>query len=670
MLEKISHQHELRTWAGLKAAKALTLVLLPAYVLSMYRNLIVELNLVTAAYYTALMLFLAAMGWFQKVRPNLRLAAVSMVILLIALGVLFRNQDLGFAQTFGVLGAAVLPLYFNRRIAPYLSMLPILGLGGLAFLVTDAPTLIIIIITSGSLAVVYVVTSTFCYVIEHTEKQRDIAEHALNTSLEKERLLDLSYTVMDLAVAELDVQSDRVRLIAGHSPNKALIEQGVSFWDFYNSVYGEGAAQKIRDLFNTPGKSLVLHANVNGEPDHWAKVGCSAEYMRDGRRYRSIYRLIVDELVGARNEAELKARELVKQQDRQAQMYAVIGHELRTPAASMQMMLEGLEEGQGLDNKLLGANIEQLLSVIDTLRAVAQPERMAKAAFVDVQLDEMLQLQVQNFQPMAQRQGVKLRTNLAELTVHPVHIQKTLLRQVVSNLIKNAMIHSEGSEILVGAKGQVIDSDHKRVKIWIEDNGKGVPADKVDALFEAFVRGSTEAEGTGLGLYVCREIIQNMGGELRYEPNPVGGSRFVVELDARLADSAAPADKEQPHATALEGMRILLAEDNKTIQMLTQKMLTKQGAQVEVCNNGAEALAAYESGSVDLVLSDIFMPVMNGYQFVAALREQGYEGQVIGLTAATIGEETDKMLAAGANAVLSKPVNIKELTKLVASFKS
>ena len=131
-----------------------------------------------------------------------------------------------------------------------------------------------------------------------------------------------------------------------------------------------------------------------------------------------------------------------------------------------------------------------------------------------------------------------------------------------------------------------------------------------------------------------------------------------------------PADKEQPHATALEGMRILLAEDNKTIQMLTQKMLTKQGAQVEVCNNGAEALAAYESGSVDLVLSDIFMPVMNGYQFVAALREQGYEGQVIGLTAATIGEETDKMLAAGANAVLSKPVNIKELTKLVASFKS
>ncbi len=667
MLEKISHQHELRTWAGLKAAKALTLVLLPAYVLSMYRNLIVELNLVTAAYYTALVLFLAAMGWFQKVRPNLRLAAVSMVILLIALGVLFRNQDLGFAQTFGVLGASVLPLYFNRRIAPYLSMLPILGLGGLAFLATDAPTLIIIIITSGSLAVVYVVTSTFCYVIGHTEEQRDVAENALNLSLEKERLLDLSYSVMDLAVAELDLETDRIKLIAGESPNKALFAEGADYWDFYTGVYGDDAAHKIRDLFNTPGQSLVLRANVNGEPDHWAKVGCTEEYQRDGKSYRSIYRIIVDELVAAKEQSEQRGAELQSLLDRQKQMYAVIGHELRTPAASLQMILDTQDEQEELNKALIQANLQQLISVIDTLRAVAQPEKSVKGIYYDVLMDELLAQQLENFEPMAQQTKVRLHEDFEGLTVHPVRIQSTLVRQVVSNLIKNALIHSGASDITLQARAELLPERKKHLLIRVLDNGSGIPQETLKTLFKPFARGATHADGTGLGLYICKDLIENMGGTLRYLDNPGGGSCFEIDLTVDLADESAN-DVADESASLLAGKSILLVEDNKTLQLLSEKLLTKQGARVVLANQGLEGLSHYQAGQFDLILSDIFMPEMNGYEFVSELRKRDCRLPIIGLTAATIGEETEQMLAAGADVVMSKPMNITEVSKWLANF--
>lgn len=381
--------------------------------------------------------------------------------------------------------------------------------------------------------------------------------------------------------------------------------------------------------------------------------------------YLSLSIDVTDE-VQAREQAETAMSKLAQQQDRQAQMYAVIGHELRTPAASLQMMLDDLGDGESLDSALARANIEQLLSVIDTLRAVAQPERMAQATYDDVQLDEMLQQQAQSFQALASRYSIKLKTDFTGLTGHPVYIQKTLLRQVLSNLIKNALIHSGGTELEVGASGRMPDRGRTALRLWIADNGKGVSADKVEKLFEAFVRGSTDAEGTGLGLHICREIIQNMGGDLRYEPRPEGGACFVIELEVDLA-KAEPSEQLKPQAneSPLKGMRVLLAEDNKTIQMLTQKMLEKQGAQVTVGNNGKEALEAFEPGKFDLVLSDIFMPEMNGYEFAREVRRVNTKVPLIGLTAATIGKETDEMLSAGASTVLSKPISLsKLLTKL------
>ena len=114
-------------------------------------------------------------------------------------------------------------------------------------------------------------------------------------------------------------------------------------------------------------------------------------------------------------------------------------------------------------------------------------------------------------------------------------------------------------------------------------------------------------------------------------------------------------------------MRVLYAEDQKTLQMLTTALLKKQGAQVVLANDGAEALELFETQDFDFVLTDIMMPNLDGYGLTQALRKNGYRNKIIGLTAATIGLETDQLLAAGADATLSKPVDINTLVGLVTA---
>jgi CheY-like chemotaxis protein len=157
-----------------------------------------------------------------------------------------------------------------------------------------------------------------------------------------------------------------------------------------------------------------------------------------------------------------------------------------------------------------------------------------------------------------------------------------------------------------------------------------------------------------------------MGGDLRYETSEQGGAEFVIELLVNLSsqNNETPVLIENP----LEGMRVLMAEDNNVIQMLTAKILKKQGATVVVNSDGQQALDAYAEGAFDLVMSDIFMPELDGYGLVKGLRERGYTGPIVGLTAATIGTETDLMLEAGADIVISKPIELPKLQTFLLEY--
>lgn len=353
--------------------------------------------------------------------------------------------------------------------------------------------------------------------------------------------------------------------------------------------------------------------------------------------------------------------------DKQTHMYAVIAHELRTPAAIIKMLLESHEQGDELEFEVFESNVDHLLSVLDTLGAVAQPEQLAEAKTEDICVRDLITQLSLSFAVQARRANVRIVTELDGLTGEMVRMPRTLIRQVLSNLIKNALIHSGCSCLTIHAQGSIRSDGLKNLRVCVRDDGRGIALDEASQLFEPYARGRTEADGSGLGLYVCREIIRSLDGELWFEIDSNMYGQFVFELQLPLSEeeqiSVVASNIEQ-----LEGKHILLAEDDKMLQLLTQKLLSGKGARVTVADNGADALKfADQLGQIDLVLTDIFMPKMNGYELVQELRKQGSDLLIVGLTAATVGKESDQIIEAGADAVLYKPLDIRQLAALIAA---
>lgn len=364
-----------------------------------------------------------------------------------------------------------------------------------------------------------------------------------------------------------------------------------------------------------------------------------------------------------------REQQMREDQQRREQMFAVIGHELRTPAATLKMLAEQLEAISASDmqqtQQMLKSTADHLLTVLDDLRQVAQPDKQRCRERKVVQLPDFLEGVVNSLRPLAESQGFTLAWDLERADFRWSELEVSSIRQVITNLTKNALIHSDGDRVRVAL--EIISSEAKQgsLRLRVLDNGQGIPADQVEQLFTPFVRGNTEAEGTGLGLPICRDLIRALGGELYHETPPCGGSSFNIELPIVEVDAQSQSEAVEASDNPFEGRRVLIAEDNLTIRMLTQKILESKGALVTVAEHGREALERFAKFKFDLVLSDIFMPQMNGYEFVSALRAQGFEGLVVGLTAATIGDETEIMLQAGADLIIPKPIDIRKLAEIL-----
>jgi CheY-like chemotaxis protein len=148
------------------------------------------------------------------------------------------------------------------------------------------------------------------------------------------------------------------------------------------------------------------------------------------------------------------------------------------------------------------------------------------------------------------------------------------------------------------------------------------------------------------------------------------GFKLTVKLEPEneQAETSEPTYSEHVLTQTLAGKTVLFAEDQLTIQMLTKNVLTKAGAEVTVASNGQLAMEAYSKACPDIVITDAMMPEMDGYELSVQLREAGYSGPIIAVTAATIGDERDRLIAAGADAVLSKPMNIDKLKLALADW--
>lgn len=344
---------------------------------------------------------------------------------------------------------------------------------------------------------------------------------------------------------------------------------------------------------------------------------------------------------------------------RQKEMFAVIGHELRTPVAAISMLGKDTEIDAAAARTEILSISENLLSVLEDLRVVVAPERALEAK--QVEDSDPVRTIKRALTPLAgllKENSIELQLNLTkpEKVIFSLHAQP--LRQVVTNLVKNAAIHSGGTAVHVSFDYQMEAAGGASACLIVEDDGTGIPEDLRQHVFDAFGRGDTAVDGSGLGLFIVKQIASIMAGELTYSTSRLGGACFTLRFSMQRVEAA---ESTQTDGLSLEGLRILLAEDDAMLRMLTEKSLSKLGAQITSYDNGQKALAAYQSGRFDLVLTDIMMPVMDGHELTRSLRALGSSTPIIGVTAAVIGEETDGLLAAGACAFIAKPITPSKL---------
>ena len=262
------------------------------------------------------------------------------------------------------------------------------------------------------------------------------------------------------------------------------------------------------------------------------------------------------------------------------------------------------------------------------------------------------------------------------------------LMQIFSNLVSNAVKYTqEGGKIqFLVEECETKSSVYAKYRFLVSDNGMGMSADFKDTIFDAFTRAESsmtnKIQGTGLGMAITKNLVEAMGGTIDVESELGQGSCFEVLIDLRIAEdrfvsSAEQAEKDEPAGNVLKGMRFLCAEDNELNAEILMELLKIEGAECTICENGKRVLEAFEQsapGDYDMILMDVQMPVMNGYEATKAIRRSSHELAktipIIAMTANAFSEDIQHSLAAGMNAHVSKPVEMKVLEKTIRSIKS
>ena len=269
-----------------------------------------------------------------------------------------------------------------------------------------------------------------------------------------------------------------------------------------------------------------------------------------------------------------------------------------------------------------------------------------------------------------------------------VNGDKVHLMQIFSNLVSNAVKYTqEGGKIqFLVEECETKSSVYAKYRFLVSDNGIGMSADFKETIFDAFTRAESSVtnkiQGTGLGMAITKNLVEAMGGTIDVESELGQGSCFEVLIDLRIAEdrsvsSTVQEEKNEQNDNIFQGMRFLCAEDNELNAEILTELLKIEGAECTICENGEEILKTFEKsapGDYDMILMDVQMPVMNGYEATKAIRRSSHELAktipIIAMTANAFSEDIQHSLAAGMNAHVSKPVEMKVLEKTIRSIKS
>ena len=427
----------------------------------------------------------------------------------------------------------------------------------------------------------------------------------------------------------------------------------------------------------------VLNYSAQNEP-YWVHVECHP-VIEDGGTLAGFVAIETDITDRRRTEESLRSatETAISLAAEKSGFLATMSHEIRTPLNAV-LGVMALLDGTCLDDeqreyvstamrsgRLLLALVSDILdfSALDSGRIEVE-----KRAFsVPAMLEDIRSM----FAPTAADAGLSLRVEISPHLPPAVEGDEARIRQVIVNLVANSLkfTHRGGVLIAVGASGA--PDGELQLSVAVADSGIGIAADRQPRIFLPFtqVDASTTRNygGTGLGLSICRLIAQHLNGTLDLTSAPGEGSTFTftvparravepVRMSAEVVDAVAPA--REPST-----LRVLLAEDDATNRMVALRMLSRLGVRADVAVDGQEAVDAVRAGGYDLVLMDVHMPRLDGVAAASQIREwagvDGIRPRIVAVTANALEGDSDRLIAAGMDGYLSKPITLAGLAELL-----
>jgi signal transduction histidine kinase/CheY-like chemotaxis protein/TolA-binding protein len=383
-----------------------------------------------------------------------------------------------------------------------------------------------------------------------------------------------------------------------------------------------------------------------------------------------------------------KNKELTEQKEKaefaskaRSEFLSTVSHELRTPLNAINgityLLLQEKPKASQLNYlKSLEFSGNYLLSFINDILEINRLEsnnvHIEKIKFNLVELVNNIN---QSFSGFISKNNINFKLDLDIDGNENLIGDPTKLSQILINLINNSIKFTKNGNVTLKIK-TVKEKDNKiTLKFVVQDNGIGIPEDKIENIFDSFSQGSVEINrtygGTGLGLSIVKKIIEILGSEIHLESKVNEGTKFYFNLNFDKSDLKTISSIETNQVIShdnLKGKTVLLVEDNKINQMITKKMVENKGMICTIIDNGEDSIVAMQDNKFDMVLMDVHLPGINGTEATAEIRKFDNITPIIALTAISLNENREMLLSYGMNDVVTKPFSPEHFYNVISSY--
>jgi signal transduction histidine kinase/CheY-like chemotaxis protein/Tfp pilus assembly protein PilF len=364
---------------------------------------------------------------------------------------------------------------------------------------------------------------------------------------------------------------------------------------------------------------------------------------------------------------------------------AAMSHEIRTPmnaivGLSQLLDAEAHEPTVARNISIIRQSGEHLMTILNDVLDLAK----IKAEKIELHPQPLallshLALVRDTFAGRAREKGIELRIETDENLPQHMLADPVRFGQVLNNLVSNAVKFTDAGEVLIAAQTERLDETMARIKFSVRDTGIGIAPEKQAAIFEEYTQADSSVAlqygGTGLGLSIARALVAQMGGTLQLQSSPGAGSTFFFTLDLPIAAPPAGQISETgktviPKLFCKSPVRILLVEDNEFNQIVAFQTVSAicPDINLDVVSRGEQAIALIQTEFFDLILTDLQMPGIDGYETARHLRAAGFERPIVALTASALRTDEQKCIDAGMQEMKLKPISLTEMETLLLRY--